>query len=151
MLRTKKNYDLIYKIRKIYGAQFICAKFDIKVVDGKYKCFIRNGQVESENYIHQVINKYHENDIGEIHLNSIDLDGTGNGLDFALLNCLPDDLKVPVVLSGGIGKSEHILQGLYDEHINGVATGHLFNFVGDGLKKARQALVKHKVQVANFE
>lgn len=146
----KKNDELIYQIRKVYGAQFICAKFDVKIVDGNYKCFVKNGQLENVNYIAEAIKRYHENDIGEIHLNSIDLDGTGNGLDFNLLNCLPGDLRVPVVLSGGIGKSEHILQGLSNEHINGVATGHLFNFVGNGLKKARQTLVNHKVQVAIF-
>jgi cyclase len=146
----KKNNNLIYQIRKVYGAQFICAKFDVKIVDGNYSCFIKNGQVESTNYIAEAINRYHEHDIGEIHINSIDLDGTGNGLDFDLLSCLPADLRVPVVLSGGIGKPEHILQGLSDERINGVSTGHLFNFVGNGLKIARQTLVNHKIQVANF-
>jgi cyclase len=47
----------------------------------------------------------------------------------------------PVILAGGVGNATHLANGLTDPRVDAVATAHLFNFVGDGLKKARQALI----------
>jgi len=43
-----------------------------------------------------------------------------------------------VILSGGVGKGEHIAAGLADPRVTAVATANLLNFVGDGLARARE-------------
>jgi cyclase len=47
----------------------------------------------------------------------------------------------PVILAGGAGNGAHLAEGLADPRVDAVATAHLFNFVGDGLKQARQSLI----------
>lgn len=88
-------------------------------------------------WIEQVTN----NAVGEIYLNSIDRDGTGQGYDIHLLDHLPREMPKPVILAGGAGNSTHLAEGLADPRVDAVATAHLFNFVGDGLKRARQLLI----------
>jgi cyclase len=79
--------------------------------------------------------------VGELYLNSIDRDGTGQGYDFDLLDQLPVDCSVPVILAGGVGNGQQLAVGFADPRVDAVATAHLFNFVGDGLQRARQTLM----------
>ena len=79
--------------------------------------------------------------IGELYLNSMDRDGTGQGYDFALLDHLPRPMPIPVILAGGAGKYQHLADGLSEQRVDAVATAHLFNFVGDGLEHARIGLI----------
>ena len=51
---------------------------------------------------------------------------------------------------GGVGNSDHLLQGLKDERIDAVATAHLFNFVGNGLQKARQNIINSAIPLASW-
>jgi cyclase len=79
--------------------------------------------------------------VGEIYLNSVDRDGTGNGYDFKLLDCLPKSIEVPVILAGGVGNSKHLAEGLSDHRVDAVATANLLNFMGNGLALARAELI----------
>ena len=61
-----------------------------------------------------------------------------------MLNFLPKTWSFPVILAGGAGNNHHLQDGLKDERVDAVATANLFNFVGDGLKKAREPSVGEK-------
>ena len=89
-----------------------------------------------------------EKSIGELYLNSINQDGTGQGYDLKLLDLIPKKLNFPTILAGGAGHSGHLVNGLLDERVDAVTAAHLFNFVGDGLKKARDSVVQD-VDLAN--
>jgi cyclase len=75
--------------------------------------------------------------IGELYLNSIDRDGTGFGYDMDFISELPDGFNRPLIIAGGAGKPQHLIDGLKNIRVDAVATAHLFNFIGDGLKQAR--------------
>ena len=80
--------------------------------------------------------------VGEIYLTSVDRDGTGNGFHSDLLDLLPKQLSQPVILAGGAAKPEHFLNFLNDQRVSALATAHLFNFVGDGLLRTRETLLR---------
>ena len=44
-------------------------------------------------------------------------------------------------MAGGAGKYHHLSEGINNKKIDAVATANLFNFVGDGLEKAREGLI----------
>jgi cyclase len=71
----------------------------------------------------------------------MDRDGTGQGLNLELLDLLPMEFNKPVILAGGAGNSSHLLEAFQDSRVDAVATANLFNFVGNGLRDARKALV----------
>ena len=50
------------------------------------------------NWIEQVT----QDAVGELYLNSMDRDGTGQGYDLELLNLLPASMPKPVILAGGV-------------------------------------------------
>lgn len=49
---------------------------------------------------------------GEIVVNSIDRDGTGEGYEIEITRAVADAVNVPVIASGGAGTAQHIADGL---------------------------------------
>ena len=87
----------------------------------------------------------------KIYLNSINQDGTGQGYDLDLLKNIPNNMSVPLILAGGVGSASHLLEGLKDCRVDAVTTAHLFNFIGDGLKKARQNILDNGIELASWK
>ena len=82
--------------------------------------------------------------VGEIYLNDIKRDGTGQGYDLTLLDQYFHDFPLPVILAGGVGNADHLLEGILVDGVDAVST-NLFNFMGDGLPNARKYLLTIKL------
>ena len=88
--------------------------------------------------------------VGEIYINSMDRDGSGQGYLMQALEQIPDICHLPVTLAGGAGNQNHLLLGLQHPRVDAVATANLFNFVGNGLPMARQYLLEHSACLATW-
>jgi cyclase len=134
--------NLSSQLSREFGQQCVIASIDLKKEssDG-YSVWIKNGSKGKENSAKILLNQVLEQEVGEIYLNSIDRDGTGQGFDQEILDHLPSKVSKPIILAGGAGNAGHLLSGLKDSRVDAVATANLFNFIGDGLKKARESLV----------
>ncbi len=142
------NQDLIKSLAERFGQQCIVASIDIKRDTGNdYHMWVENGGRLLENNASFWLRKISKLPVGEIYLNSMDRDGTGQGYDLDIINNLPSHLHVPIILAGGAGNSRHLAQGLADPRVDAVATAHLFNFVGDGLYQARRKLIAAGVEL----
>jgi imidazole glycerol-phosphate synthase subunit HisF len=87
---------------------------------------------------------------GEILLQSVDRDGTGNGLDLGSLADL-GGFSAPLIVMGGVGRASHVIDGLRCDAVDAVATANLFNFVGDTLLETRRAAVGSGVELPMWE
>ena len=134
-----------------YGSQSIVASVDLAKINHKYQVKINNGSVlinsDAKLFIENIVN---EQIVGEIYLTSMERDGTAQGYDLESLSLLPKNNTIPVILSGGVGNAQHFLDGISDERVSAISTAHLFNFVGDGLKKARHFLIQRGISLANW-
>lgn len=82
--------------------------------EGGYQVWSKSGTIcepESAKYWIERLANYA---VGELYLNSMDRDGTGQGFDMKLLDLLPSDISKPIILAGGAGNSMHLLEGLAD-------------------------------------
>lgn len=135
-----RNPHLIEKIAGRWGRQAVVASVDARIVDGSIRTYSDFGKVERDpEFLRTVLSQNH---VGEIYLNSIDRDGTGKGFDLQLAAAFEgvNDFGIPLILAGGAGQPEHFLEAFRKEGVEAVATANLINFVGDGLKRARQRL-----------
>ena len=142
------NDGFIRHLASEFGQQCVVASMDVKSSpDSGYQAWSECGSVcqtgTAANWIEQVSQAA----VGEFYLNSMDRDGTGQGYDLRLLDLLPDNMPKPVILAGGVGNAAHLAAGLADARVDAVATAHLFNFVGNGLKQARQTLISGGVDL----
>jgi cyclase len=136
------NPNEILDLVKHLGSQCIIVSLDIKRIEDKFTVFTHNGAKRQKKLLKEYLQNIIELPIGEIYLNSIDCDGTGHGYLMDMLNYLPNLTPVPVILAGGAGKPSHLAEGLKESCVDAVATAHLFNFMGNGLKLARQELIE---------
>jgi cyclase len=136
------NSSFVGQLASEFGQQCIVASIDIKAgPDGSYRAWVESGAKCLPSSAAEWITNVLYSDVGELYLNSMDRDGTGQGYDLGLLDLLPSNVTKPIILAGGAGNSGHLFSGLSDSRVDAVATANLFNFVGDGLKHARQSLV----------
>jgi cyclase len=133
-----------------YGSQSVVVSVDFKKEDGKAVVYIENGTKRLGCSIEEHLLNAQERGAGEIYLNSIDQDGTGFGYDIESINCLNSVINVPLIIAGGAGNQKHLIEGLALDNVDGVATANLFNFVGNGLPKARTGILAQNGNLANW-
>ena len=143
--------DVIQEIAFEFGWQCLVFSVDVKKTKDGLRCFIENGSKILKTSLPEYLKKIQLLPIGELYLNSIDRDGTGQGYDYDLLDALPNPTHNPVIIAGGAGKDAHLIEGLNDDRVDAVATAHLFNFVGDGLVNARNKLYKTGMNLAKWD
>ena len=140
---------LVKELASEFGQQCVVGAVDLKrQSSGAYRIIIEMGSRAVEEDPRYALGWLEERFVGELYLNSIDRDGTGQGYDLHTLDQLPAGCPVPVILAGGVGNGEHLGIGLADARVDAVATAHLFNFVADGLQRARESLVKKGAKLA---
>ena len=140
--------ELIHDLGERFGQQCIIGSVDLKRnTEGGYAVWTENGQNQLAAPARDLLRPLAELPVGEIYLNSVDQDGTGQGYDFDMLELLAPEFSVPVILAGGAGNARHMAEGLGDARVDAVATAHLFNFVGDGLHQARSKLIAGGVEL----
>ena len=141
-----ENTNLVGDLASEFGQQCVVASIDVKSApDGGYQVWSQNGMKCQEGSAQDWLERISRDPIGELYVNSMDRDGTGQGFDLNIIQLLPVGLNKPVILAGGAGNARHLLVGLQDARVDAVATANLFNFVGNGLKEARQSLVSNGI------
>lgn len=143
-----ENPTLVADLAANYGQQAVVGSLDIRTNHGKHLVVTNKATTPGSM---QNLEKLLANDaIGELYLNSVNRDGTGQGLDSSIVEVVPSAYSIPIILAGGAGKGAHLAEALMTPRINAVATANLLNFVGSGLQKAREEMQLAGVNLANW-
>jgi len=138
-----ENKQLVKSLVKLFGSQCIVASIDYKDTGDEKKVFINNGSVNSNLSISEAVQNAIDLEVGEIFLNSINLDGTGQGLDLDIIKDISQKSPVPVIASGGVGRIDQFTEGIKKGHVKAVSTADLFNFMCDSLSLARKDMIEN--------
>lgn len=124
------NPDLINKIITKYGSQSLVISVDIKKnIFGKKKLYRSTSNKISKLSYSDYINNVIESGAGELLLCSVDNEGGMSGLDCELIEEIKKTINIPLIVTGGVGSIEHIING-FKAGANAVAVGSFFIFKG---------------------
>lgn len=143
-----KNPNLISAAAQKYGNQCVVLSVDIKRVDGIFRVFAKGGRentgMEAISWIKDCVAR----GAGEVVVNSIDTDGVKKGFDLEMLKAVCAAVKVPVIASGGAGKTEHFIE-LFKEipDIDAGLAASVFHFGEIKIKELKEALKQHNINV----
>ncbi|MBA3763989.1 MAG: imidazole glycerol phosphate synthase subunit HisF [Actinobacteria bacterium] len=84
---------------------------------------------------------------GEVLLTSMDRDGTGEGYDLDLLRSVADEVRVPVVASGGAGELGHFARALTDGRADAVLAASRLHFGQLTIREIKEHLRGEGVEV----
>jgi len=145
-----QDSGLVQSLVKRYGSQSIVASIDYKNNNGYYEIYIQDGTTKIDLNLEDYLIYLEKLEVGEIYLNSMDKDGTGFGYDYETIEKFESKIRTPLIIAGGAGNESHFKEGLKYSNVSAVATANLFNFIGDGLPKARKKLIELKENLANW-
>ncbi len=123
-----ENQSLVKWAVKEYGAQSIVASLDIKAVKSTYKIFTNNGNKLVNLNLSEAIQYCLDIGVGEIIISSIDYDGSTEGYDPYILQNIPNDLEIPIIINSGARHTNHFVEALKKESIQAVAASNIFYF-----------------------
>jgi cyclase len=143
-----KNPSLIEKASKRFGSQCIVVAIDAKKVStNKWKVFIHGGRTETEYDVVEWAKKCEKLGAGEILLTSMDRDGTKKGYDIELLKKVTENVKIPVIASGGAGKLIHFYQAVKYGRADAILAASLFHYRTFTIPQVKSYLKKRKIPV----
>ncbi|UFH48239.1 AglZ/HisF2 family acetamidino modification protein [Pseudomonas sp. KNUC1026] len=124
--------DLIGEIASEIGSQSVAVVLDVKkkLLGNKYQVVTLNAKTSSEHSVMDLIDIFQAQGVGEVVINSVDLDGTMKGYNIELASFVKSLLKVPLTMLGGAGSLADIEALVNRCGIIGAGVGSLFVFKG---------------------
>lgn len=145
-----QNPAIVNEIARVYGEQALVASIDYRGLSGPRTPFFRLSPEPTVGGLSAWVGRVASVGVGEILLNSVDRDGTGMGLDLSVMDLVPNHIHLPIVMMGGIGRTDHFRPGFELPHVSGVATSNLFAFIGQGLSASREHLLEAGMNLASW-
>ena len=95
-----QEIELVSELVKSFGRQCVVGSLIVKkMIKNDYDLYYESGRKKFELSLKEFSEIYNFNLIGELYLNSIDRDGTGQGYDFNLLDCISNKCNIPLILA----------------------------------------------------
>jgi len=123
-----KNPELISEGAARFGAQCMVLSIDAKKKADSWSCHLRGGREDAGVDALLWAVRGENLGAGEILLNSIDRDGTGEGYDLELLKRIGERTHIPVIASGGAGSLEQIFTAIHAGRADAVLVASLLHF-----------------------
>jgi len=121
-----EDLEFIKKASSVFGSQCIVCSIDVKKIDDVYKVFHKSKGILDVNPL-VLAKQYQEYGAGEILLTSVDREGSTNGYDIELIKQFHNELEIPVILNGGMGKPEHAVEAIQNG-ADAIAAAYIFHF-----------------------
>lgn len=142
--------EFVEELAKRFGSQCVVASLDYRGSGARAELYADAGRVRVGMDLAEAVLRIQKIGGGELYLTSIDRDGTGQGYDLETLELASSMCRLPIIASGGVGDFEHLLQGLRLANVTGASTANIFNFMGDGLTRARSHIEAKGVPLAHW-
>jgi len=141
-----ENPGIIDKLVSKFGSANITLSIEtIKdQEDETWGVYTSNGRDKSDKELSDWVLEATERGVGEIFITSVNFDGFQKGFDIELMLNILEISNLPIVLSGGFGKINH-LENL-SQKLSGIAIGSSFHY-----GKIEILEVKDKLKSMNYE
>ncbi|CAI2717004.1 imidazole glycerol phosphate synthase subunit HisF [Nitrospina watsonii] len=131
--------DLIREMRNRFGSQCMVLSIEAKrIAPGKWEAYTDNGREKTGRDVLEWVRQGVELGAGEILLTSVDCEGTRKGFDLELVRAVTETVPVPVIISGGMGNTDH-LRAAVDAGADAVAMADILHYRRMPLPEIRNA------------
>ncbi len=142
-----KNPDLISQAANKFGAQCVVVAIDAKKnSSGNFEIFTHGGKKPTGIEAIGWAKKVESLGAGEILLTSMDRDGTKAGYDLDLIEKITSHVSIPVIASGGVGKLEHLHEGLR-AGASAILAASIFHFKTFSISQAKDFLSEKGIEM----
>lgn len=146
------NPELLTAVSDTYGSQATVLSIEaMRRQHGGWEAMTDNGRNHTGLDVVAWAVEGTERGAGEILLTSIDRDGTGRGIDTDLVAAVSREVDVPVIASGGAGRTEHLVDAVVKGGASAIAVAKALHYKQFSIADARAALRAAGVRVRSLE
>jgi cyclase len=114
----------------------------ISGIDHWQEFTFENGK-KTETKLDERVNSVFNNSGSEILLNSAALDGSLTGFDLNVVQQISDSFKIPIIISGGVGRWTHALNAIEIENVRGICTSNIYHLTTSTILSWRKQIIEN--------
>ncbi len=146
------NPELVKAAADYHGSQCIVVAIDARRTSeagepARWEIFTHGGRKATGIDAIEWARKMASYGAGEILLTSMDRDGTKAGFDLALTRAVSDAVPVPVIASGGVGKLEHLADGVTKGRASAVLAASIFHYGEFTIPQAKEYMARKGINM----
>jgi cyclase len=141
------NPEFVREVTDRFGSQCIVVAIDAKRVDGHWEIFTHGGRKPTGIDAVGWARRMADYGAGEILLTSMDRDGTKIGFDNELNRTVAEAVPVPLIASGGVGKLQHLVDGVKAGGADAVLAASIFHFAEFSIGEAKRFMAEQGIEV----
>jgi imidazole glycerol-phosphate synthase subunit HisF len=146
------NPRLISDIARRFGSQCMVLSIEAKHIGpDRWEVYTDNGREKTGLDVVAWVKKGVSLGAGEVLLTSVDREGTRKGYDVAMLKAVTQEIGVPVIASGGMGKPEDLLDAVRTGGADAVAMADILHYGRATVGDIRDAARAGGIEVRAYE
>lgn len=123
------NPRIISDVARQFGSQCMVISIEAKKIENDHwEVYTYNGRERTGLDVVEWAKLCVSNGAGEVLLTSVDREGTRKGFDIDLVKAVSSSINVPVIASGGMGKSEDLLSVVNEGGADAVAMADILHY-----------------------
>ena len=145
------NPQLITGIARRFGSQCMVLSVEAKQIAPKrWEVYTDNGRERTGIDVIEWVKRGVSMGAGEILLTSVDREGTRKGFDVELVHAVTNEVSVPVIASGGMGKPEDMLEVVTEGGADAVAMADILHYNRSTLSEIRNRAKMARLGVRDY-
>jgi cyclase len=142
-----KTPQIIDKMAKLFGSQFVVVAIDAKLSNGVWTVFVNGGRIATDKELFSWAKEAQDRGCGEILFTSMDHDGVKEGYACGALASLSENLRIPLIASGGAGTMEHFVDVFTKGKADAALAASIFHYKEIAIPDLKAYLSKNNVVV----
>ncbi|MEO5376543.1 MAG: imidazole glycerol phosphate synthase cyclase subunit [Magnetococcus sp. DMHC-6] len=148
-----KRPELITEVANHFGSQCMVVSIEAKrnTDSTGWQAYYDNGREPTGKDVVAWAKQAADLGAGEILLTSVDREGLGKGMDVALVAAVTEQLSIPVIASGGVGRVEDVFTVIEQAHVQAVAMAHVLHYGKIELENLRRRAKERGISVRQWQ
>ena len=148
-----KTPEIITQGARAFGSQCVVVGMDVLQVEATesipsgYEIVIHGGRKHMGIDALAWARHVEELGAGELCINSIDADGTRDGYELNLTRLIVDNVKIPVIASGGAGNPQHMVDAVTTGGASAALIASIVHYGDYTIAGIKEYMTEHKVKV----
>lgn len=132
----------ISRLAEKFGSSSVVVEIQAKRTGlSEYEALFENGRERSGLDVQEWAQTAQELGAGELIITSVDREGTAKGFDIELMASVSQNVRIPVIASGGLGQITDLEKITTEANISAISCAHVLHYEKFKIKELKEALL----------